>query len=633
MQQLRAWDSEIAWLTTSLARMPKAGGWQILFEYPLLRLGRRIDAVLVLPNAILVLEFKGQSYHGHSAREQAEDYALDLQDFHAACRSHPILPIVVAPGARPPADTLPLALPGVASVIETDPAGLGDVFRLLQTVLRFSPATLDVPAWEHAAYRPVPTLIEAARMLYSRHGVAEIAEAHADPHNLTRTTGSIRAAIGQARLEGRHTILFVTGIPGAGKTLCGLDAVFGTIAAWGATFLTGNPTLVHVLREALARDAAGDERAALRAARQRTKSRIQALPKFRDHHVPTAEIPAEHVVIIDEAQRCWTGPYAIAQTRDKWVQLTASEPAHLLDIMARHNDWAVIVCLVGGGQEIHTGEGGIAEWGSSLAARPIWRVLAAPDLQNQKDPRQRLSTLPGLASDPVLHLHVGMRSIRDPNAAAWADAMLNGDAACARAIGTTALRLTRDLSDMRKALRQASRGTRRAGLVASSGAKRLRADGLGAELEHMDASAVAHWFLDRWPDDVRASDALEVVATEFSCQGLELDHVGLCWAGDLIRVAGQVEWQARAFRGNRWTHPHGAEAIANRRNTYRVLLTRARYQTILWVPRGDVGDRTRQPAEFDLVADFLLACGVPMLDIAEVEPAATPIVAGQALLV
>ena len=416
--------------------------------------------------------------------------------------------------------------------------------------------------------------------------MVEIAQAHADPHNLTRTTDAIQNSIEQASVSGGHTILFVTGIPGAGKTLCGLNAVFGTGATFGATFLTGNPTLVHVLREALARDAAGGDRGDLRAARQRTKSRIQALPQFRDHHVGTDEIPAERVVVIDEAQRSWSGDYAIAQTRDKRVKLNASEPAHLLDIMARHAGWAVIVCLVGGGQEIHAGEGGIAEWGAALAARPLWQVRAAPDLPNRKDKRQRFPALPGLALDPALHLHIGMRSIRSPHATAWVDAMLAGNAAQAHAMmvddGTLPFRLTRDLADPRRALRQASRGSQRAGLVASSGAKRLRADGLGAELEHMDASAVAHWFLDRWPEDVRASDALEVVATEFSCQGLELDHVGLCWAGDLVRVAGQPDWRVRAFRGNAWTFPRGSETIGNRINTYRVLLTRARYQTIFW---------------------------------------------------
>lgn len=168
-------------------------------------------------------------------------------------------------------------------------------------------------------------------------------------------------------------------------------------------------------------------------------------------------------------------------------------------------------------------------------------------------------------------------------------------------------RLTRDLGAMRAWLRTETRGLRRSGLVASSGARRLRAEGLGAELPHMDAGAVANWFLDRWPD-VRAADALEVVATEFSCQGLELDHVGLCWGGDFIR-AGNA-WRVRRFAGTAWQTVSAAEKVANRHNTYRVLLTRARYETVIWIPPGDDADATRDPASYDAVAGFLRACGV-----------------------
>ena len=173
--------------------------------------------------------------------------------------------------------------------------------------------------------------------------------------------------------------------------------------------------------------------------------------------------------------------------------------------------------------------------------------------------------------------------------------------------------LTRSLPALRGWLRAAARGTRRPGLLASSGARRLRAAGLGAELPHMDAQAVARWFLDRWPD-VRASDALEVVATEFSAQGLELDYVGLCWDGDLVREPGRVAWRVRDFRGSGWTLPRGAEAIANQINTYRVLLTRARYETVIFVPSGDAGDPTRDPAVLDEVAAFLSQCGARPLE-------------------
>jgi hypothetical protein len=131
----------------------------------------------------------------------------------------------------------------------------------------------------------------------------------------------------------------------------------------------------------------------------------------------------------------------------------------------------------------------------------------------------------------------------------------------------------------------------------------------------MDASAVAHWFLDRFPEDVRASDALEVLATEFSCQGLELDYVGLCWDADLIREPGRADWRVRNFRGTDWQIPRKEEAIANQINTYRVLLTRARYETVIFVPLGDAGDRTRKPAIYDAIADFLLACGARSLEL------------------
>lgn len=338
----------------------------------------------------------------------------------------------------------------------------------------------------------------------------------------------------------------------------------------------------------------------------------------------TAETPPEHGAVIDEAQRAWARDHAVRKSADRDVALTDSEPAHLLDIMQAHRDWAVIVCLIGHGQEIHDGEGGLAEWGVALAVRQIWQIRAPPALRTASDPRQRLPDGLRVRQDPALFLDVPMRSLRNPYASAWVDLVLAGDADRARALASQhapiPFHLTRDLTDLRTHLRRACRGNRRCGLLASSGARRLRADGLGAELPHMDAGAVAHWFLDRWPEDVRASDALEVVATEFSCQGLELDHVGLCWAGDLSRVAGRVPWLVRDFRGTRWQTPNGAEAIANRLNTYRVLLTRARYGTIIWVPRGDVSDPTRPPASFDAIADFLISCGIRLIEADVADP-------------
>ncbi len=625
--QLRAWAVTVALLQGALARVGAgAAGWRVLLEYPLLRLGRRADAVLVTGGAIVVLELKvGATQFGRADREQAEDFALDLQDFHAGSRGHPIVPVLVATEAASPSGVRPLLLPGtVSAVLEANAAGLPALLAELAAIP--GGAALDAEGWEHAPYRPVPTIIEAARMLYGRHDVAAIAEARADVGSLRATADAVRREIAAAQAAGRPRVLFVSGIPGAGKTLCGLNACFGDRGEGRATFLTGNPSLVHVLREALARDAIGRGLDG-RAARQRMEGVIQALPRFRDHHVGSGEMPAERVVVVDEAQRCWSRAHAIRKTLDRPVRLSDSEPGHLLDIMAHHAGWAAIVCLVGGGQEIHDGEGGLAEWGAALASRPGWDVVAAPDAAGAADPRQRLPPIGGLRTDAALHLDVAVRQVRGPLSARWVDAVLRGAADEALLLAEGAPLLTRDLAAMRAHLRAQSRGTRRCGLLASSGARRLRAEGLGVELAHMDAGAVARWFLDRWPD-VRASDALEVVATEFSAQGLVLDHAGLCWDADLVRVAGQAAWRVRSFRGTAWQVARDAEAVANRVNTYRVLLTRARYDTVVWVPRGDAGDATRDPAVLDGVAAFLARCGARALP----EPVAVARAGGERVL-
>ncbi len=614
-QQLRAWQAGIAILRAALA-WPGAAGWRVLLEYPMLRLGRRPDAILLTDRAILVLEFKTDATCFTPAdRRQVEDYAIDLHDFHAGSRRHPIVPILVARNAPADPAPLPLLLGGVTAVIDASAATLPALLRLLATRLPDPATPLCAEAWLDAPYRPVPNIVDAACLLYARHGVADIRAARSDATNLRATTDAILAEIAAARAAGQRIVLFVTGIPGAGKTLCGLNTVFGAADAGRGTYLTGNPTLVHVLREALARDAMlfGTARG---VADRRMASAIQRLPDFRNEYVAHPDhTPPEQIVVVDEAQRCWSRVHAVAKTRDKAVRLTASEPAHLLEAMSRHDGFAAVVCLVGGGQEIHSGEGGLAEWGEALRNTPgsEWQVRAAPDILLTADPRQRLGPLARLRAVPALHLHVSIRQIRSTAAAAWVDHVLAGDAqaasALAQADGAIPFHLTRSLPALRAWLRKAARGLRRAGLLASSGAKRLRAEGLGAELPHMDAGAVARWFLDRFPPDVRASDALETVATEFSCQGLELDYAGLCWDGDLVREAGRAAWRVRQFRGTRWQHPAGADGMANQLNTYPVLLTRARYESAIFVPAGDAMDETRDPAVLDRIAAFLAACG------------------------
>ena len=599
-------------LRDAIAMVPAVKDWEILLNYRLLRLGRRVDALLITPGAVLVFRIVTEASRFRPAdRVAVEDAALDLADFHGGCRRMPVIPILVVPNGDRPRGGRPLPLLGAAPVIETTRLLLPGLLRDIAKNFPAVPDALPPASWARAPYRPVPALVEAACLLYARHDVTALLLAQAGRGGLARTAAAVAEAVGRAEANGRNCVVFVTGQPGAGKTLCGLDLAF---ARPGTAFLTGNPTLVHVLREALVRDAVG-RGMARRAAQQRMEGVIQALPRFRDHHVREPEAPPERVLVIDEAQRCWIAVHAVGKTRNRPVPLATSEAGHLLDIMARRRDGAVIVCLLGGGQEIHDGEGGLAEWGRALAARPAWHAVASSDAMRAEDPRQRLLPSPAVTVDDRLHLSQPVRSVHAPTAAAWVGAVLSNQPrqanGIARAMGNLPFRLTRSLDAMRRALQ--ARGTRQSGLLASSHARRLRAEGLGSVLPHQDEDAVARWFLDRWPD-IRSADALEVVATEFCVQGLELDHAGVCWDADLVRTADRAGWQACNLRGAAWTTLNRAEAVSNRLNAYRVLLTRARFSTVIWVPQGAARDATRDPARYDAVADYLLNCGIILLD-------------------
>lgn len=613
-EQLRAWREQILILQPILTATPD---WTVIFEYPMIRLGRRIDVVLLSDRAIFVLEFKvGAASFTNADRQQVEDYALDLYDFHADSRTIPIVPVLVATAAAAKPTTPPLLVQPIMPIIEAIPDNLQA--QLATTSARLPrPAHFDAPAWDSAPYRPVPTIVEAATMLYRKHGVADIAAARADVTNLGRTTDAIKAAIEDAVREHQRLIVFVTGIPGAGKTLCGLNAVFES--SHEAAFLTGNLPLVHVLREALARDAKASGKS-LRDANHKFESAIQPLLGFLRDNVPRLDAAHEHVIVFDEAQRAWDADFG-----HRKFQLDDSEAALFLDIMSRHRDWAVIVALVGNGQEINTGEAGLASWGDALATRPEWRIMGPASIIGNADRARSLApaTPVGMAVNPALHLDVSVRHIRSTAAADWVDAVLDGQAdqaaAIARDAGGIPFRMTRSLPELRAALKAATRGSRRAGLVCSADAKRLRPDGLSADFPHMDRAVVANWFLNHWPD-VRASDALELPATQYACQGLELDYVGLCWGGDLVPSLTGTGWQAQKFRGTKWQQVKRPDARAWQINTYRVLLSRARYETIIFIPQGDRADETRHPAVFDRITAFFHRCGAGMLSGTPPEP-------------
>ena len=618
LAQRHAWEAEAVLLHAALRDADPS--WRVLFECDLLRLEKRVDVVVVTDRAIVVLEFK----HGARGFEpkdlrQAEDYALDLHDFHAGSRAHPVVPVLVATEAAPARFEPPLIWHGVTPVLRSNGVQLRAVILAIQEAVGAPARPLDPLAWEGAPYRPVPTVLEAATLLYRRNTVAEIAAARADAPNLTRTADAIARAIGRAQAEGAHLIVFVTGIPGAGKTLCGLNVVFGALRSHGAAFLSGNVPLVTVLREALARDAAPTGGRTLQAARRQAQTALQNVHRFLEHFVVHPHhVPEARVIVFDEAQRAWDAVQATRDTQRRVSRLTTSEPGHALEIMGRHEAWSVIVALIGGGQEINTGEAGLAEWGRVIAADPRWRAVAARRATMAADPAQRLAdgSQPWLSFDDDLDLTVPMRSVREAAGSPWVDAVLRGEAAEAAAIAASAggvpFLVARDLDATRAGLRMLGRGLRRAGLVAAAGARRLRAEGLGVQVPE-----VADWFLNRWPD-VRSSEALETFATEYDCQGLELDVVGLAWGGDLVR--GPEGWRPRRFAGDRWFQVRSAEERRFILNTYRVLLTRARYETVIWVPRGSATgepfhDATRDAAEMDAIADYLLACGAgPLKD-------------------
>jgi hypothetical protein len=599
--QIIAWRRQIVVLIDATAELQP--DCRLLLEYPLLRLGRRIDAILVTQSAILVLEFKvGDRTIAEADRRQVEDYALDLQDFHAGSLGQPIVPILIATNAEAKPLQWPLYWHNVSHVFDANAQSIGPLLTGIMQRLPPPSRAIDVAAWEASPYRPVPTIVDAARTLYGRHRIDDIRAARADVGNLTRTTDAIVAAVANARMHQHHVVVFVTGIPGAGKTLCGLNTVFATDA--GAAFLTGNFPLVYVMRAALERDAR-DQGQNVRMARQKTESAIQPLMGFLRDNVDRTAPPHEQVIVFDEAQRAWDAAFGARKFGHP-----QSEAAMFLDIMRRHAGWAAIIALVGNGQEINTGEAGLSAWGEALVDRPDWHVHAAPVALAATDSRQRLfvDAAPPMTLNPDLHLSIPIRSIKSTSAAPWVDAVLKGDSRQAREIADRAdgvpFVLTRSLPAMRRYLRDVARGKRRSGLVCSAGARRLRADGVYPNFPHMEADTVANWFLSHWPD-VRASNALEMPATQFTCQGLELDYVGLCWGNDLIRRAGQQDWIVRNFVGSRWQEPRGEASIAFQINTYRVLLTRARYETVIWVPAGDPMDGTRDPLTFDAIAEFL----------------------------
>jgi len=610
-QQKAAWQAQIRILQQALADIPG----QIYFEFSIPRMGKRVDVIVLAQGIVFVLEFKvgERSYPAH-ALEQVLDYALDLKNFHETSHARPIVPVLVATEAKVVPGSLKAYPDQVYEPLKVNAATLGKLIQYcLQTI---QAPKIDAAEWEAGRYKPTPTIIEAAQALYRGHNVQEISRSDAGAINLSETSAAIDRIIASTKRKRQKAICFITGVPGAGKTLAGLNIANQRLQQGEdehAVFLSGNGPLVIVLREALVQDDMRKGQSRKDAARK-AEAFIQNIHHFRDEYLSSDAAPLERVVIFDEAQRAWTREMAADFMRRKRGQLgfDMSEPEFLISVLDRHSDWAVIICLIGGGQEINTGEAGLEEWFCALQKSfPGWQVYVSQQLTDaeylgQKKPADLLPKKQ-LHVEDRLHLAVSVRSYRSEKVSAWVKAVLDGDLAAARSLygeiaGRYPIHLTRDLGRARAWLRQTARGSERFGLLASSGANRLRPEGIfvKAEIE------VAHWFLSE-RGDVRSSYALEGTATEFDIQGLELDWTAVAWDADLRY--GPNGWEYRAFKGSQWQTVKDAQRRVYLKNAYRVLLTRARQGMVIFVPRGDVEDETRSPEFYDGTYNYLLQIG------------------------
>ena len=621
--QINAWVEQVKILKNQLAEL-KDG--HILFEYSIPRMGKRVDNILLIDGIVFVLEFKvGEESYPLYALDQALDYALDLKNFHEQSHTKKIIPILISTHAI---EHINVLQPFEDSVFEPLRANKNNLTRIMKWASEeYKDGQMDADAWQQSIYKPTPTIIEAAQALYKGHSVQEISRSDGGAINLSRTSDAIAKIIDDSKLHNRKSICFITGVPGAGKTLAGLNIAnerHNVDEDEHAVFLSGNGPLVQVLQEALARNEVQDkkgtsEEITKNEALRHTKVFIQNIHHYRDDALQTNEPPIGQVAVFDEAQRAWTLEQTSSFMKRKKgiLDFTMSEPDFLIGVMDRHNDWAIIICLIGGGQEINTGEAGLPEWFSALQRNhPDWNVYVSDKLIDFEYTRD-IDLLSKIQPDklhiqPDLHLAVSVRSFRSEKVSALVKTILDVDVNKAQGLFSSLrdnypIVLTRSLQTARAWLKKKSRGTERHGLVASSGAMRLKPFGV-----HVKSKVdPPNWFLND-KEDIRSSYFLEETATEFDIQGLELDWTCVCWDADLR--FNNWQWQYKSFRGTSWNNVNDDIRKLYLKNAYRVLLTRARQGMVIFVPEGDPSDHTRHPEFYDQTAEYLMQCGIPLID-------------------
>lgn len=612
-QQTGAWKAQIEILKYQFSNLTNS---YICFELLIPRMGKRADAVLITNGIIFVFEFKVGSINYTSADlRQTQGYAWDLNYFHEASHNKLIIPILIATRAINKPFFISEKETSVTSTIITNGNNLSDIIKSCISTYPSQPV-LDPIKWLESKYKPTPTIVEAAQALYNNHDVKEIARSGAE--NLEKTVERLNKIIYESQILKRKSICFVTGVPGAGKTLVGLN--IATTHAnvkdeLHAVFLSGNGPLVDVLREALARDKVKRGGCTIGDARRETATFIQNIHHFRDDALNKNDPPPEKVVIFDEAQRAWNEQKTsdFMQRKRGQTNFGQSEPEFLIKVMDRHPEWCVIIALIGGGQEINNGEAGLNGWLLALnKSFSSWHIFYSEKLNQAEYAGNnidvKLLNRPNFQSDDCLHLSTSMRSFRAERLAHFIHHLIHNDPEkaineCKQIMDRYSILITRDLTKAKAWIKKQIKGNDSSGLLASSGAKRLKATGIFVE----NKISPNNWFLNDF-EDIRSCHFLEDSATEFVVQGLELDWCLIAWDADYRHNGNSFEhW---LFKGSQWTKIKQEDNKRYLENAYRVLLTRARQGMIIYVPYGDNSDETRLQHYYDDTYSYLQRCGL-----------------------
>ncbi len=621
LDQSHAWQEQVTVLKNTLQGFEG----RILFEYIIPRMGKRVDVVLLIQDSIFVIEFKSGEYnYQFSDVIQVWDYVLDLKNFHEYCDKPLIAPVLCATNAPDTEISIEESIHNDHTIkpLKTNKYKLREV---IESIIDWNPYSLsyDINTWEYGRYFPTPTIIEKASKLYCNNAVANIAEKSSDEATFTNTTLKISEIIEHTRNNKEKAICFVTGVPGAGKTLVGLEIAAKHLDAdrrESSVYLSGNGPLVKVLQEALALDHIAtlkkeNQIITKTEARSKVKLFIQNVHHFRDACLLDLRPQPEHIAIFDEAQRAWNFKQTVDFMKRKKNKddFSVSEPEFLISCMDRHPDWSVILCLVGGGQEINIGEAGISEWIDAInRSFDNWRVYISEQLNDKEyaagEALSLFNNQNNITKLKDLHLAVSMRSFRAEMISDFVKQLLDLRQLEASSMYKKfqlkyPLVITRNLRKAKSWLKLMARGSQRYGIVTSSKAQRLKPLAIDVRYE----TNPIHWFLhDR--DDVRSSFYLEDVATEFQVQGLELDWVCHVWDAD-FRYS-ENGWIHKNFRGKKWVNIRSLENQAYQKNAYRVLLTRARQGMIICIPEGDINDSTRNPEYYNCTYKYLKSIGI-----------------------